>query len=292
MTGEVIRQGGNRSLGAACVEQAAELGKALAFGDDDAMQFDGFRREQDRDGFPRKAFERLRRWQFKNRFDVFVNELIAQIVDDALDQGAAVVPGARAALGHGAHDPHARQLLAKEARRAADIVDRVRGMAARSASERVLVSLHDVILEALQLLRHEVEWRGIAVTHVFSSTPSNVLADRTLLHQLIVNLAVNAMQAMAQTGASERNITVRTTLSDEITLRCSFEDSGPGIEPDHLPRLFDSFFTTKQGGMGMGLSVCRSIIEAHGGRIEADNGSVHGGARFSFALPAASQVLH
>jgi signal transduction histidine kinase len=191
------------------------------------------------------------------------------------------------------HEVHAltKRSLA-EARRAADIIDHVHGMAARRAPERVLVSLHDVILEALQFLRHEVEWQGITVSHVFSSAPSNVLADRTLLHQLVVNLAVNAMQAMAEVSAAERKITVRTTLSDETTLRCCVEDSGPGIEPDHLPRLFDSFFTTKQGGMGMGLSVCRSIIEAHGGRLEADNSSIHGGARFSFTLPTADKTLH
>lgn len=177
------------------------------------------------------------------------------------------------------------------ARRAADIIGRVRGMAARRAPERTVISLHDVILEALQFLRHEVEWRGVTVTHVFSSTSSNVLADRTLLHQLIVNLAINAMQAMAQVGTADRKITVRTTMPDQTTLRCSVEDSGPGIDPDHLPRLFNSFFTTKEGGMGMGLSICRSIIEAHGGQIEADNGSVHGGARFSFTLPQANQTL-
>jgi C4-dicarboxylate-specific signal transduction histidine kinase len=175
-----------------------------------------------------------------------------------------------------------------DARRAADIVNHVRGMAVRRAPERVLVPLHDVILEALQFLRHEVEWRGITVSHVFSAGSSNVLADRTLMHQLVVNLAVNAIQAMEQVGATERRITVRTTSPDETMLRCSVEDSGPGIALDHLSRLFESFFTTKQDGMGMGLSVCRTIIEAHGGRIEADNASVHGGARFSFTLPVAS----
>ena len=70
-------------------------------------------------------------------------------------------------------------------------------------------------------------------------------------------------------------------------MRCSVEDSGPGIEPQHVTRLFDSFFTTKDSGMGMGLRICRSVIEAHGGRIAADNGSPHGGARFFFTLPVA-----
>jgi signal transduction histidine kinase len=75
-------------------------------------------------------------------------------------------------------------------------------------------------------------------------------------------------------------------LSDPETVCCSIEDSGPGIDPTHLPRLFDSFFTTKDSGMGMGLPICRSIIEAHGGSIRADNDSSLGGARFSFVLPA------
>jgi PAS domain S-box-containing protein len=178
-----------------------------------------------------------------------------------------------------------------DARRAADIIARVRDMAARRAPELVVVSLHDAVLEALQFLRHEVEWRGITVSHLFASQAPRVRADKTSLHQLIVNLAVNAMQAMAQVGTTERRITIRTMSPDEDTVRCSFEDSGPGIVPEHLSCLFDSFFTTKEGGMGMGLSICRSIIESHGGRIEADNDSIHGGARFSFTLPAANDTL-
>ncbi len=73
-------------------------------------------------------------------------------------------------------------------------------------------------------------------------------------------------------------------LSDPETVCCSIEDNGPGIDPEHLPRLFDSFFTTKDNGMGMGLAICQSIVEAHGGRIRADNNSTLGGARFSFDL--------
>jgi signal transduction histidine kinase len=83
-----------------------------------------------------------------------------------------------------------------------------------------------------------------------------------------------------------RNIRIRTALSDPDFLCCIVEDSGPGIDAAHLPRLFDSFFTTKDTGMGMGLPISRSILEAHGGHIRVDNESSLGGARFSFTLPA------
>jgi signal transduction histidine kinase len=85
--------------------------------------------------------------------------------------------------------------------------------------------------------------------------PKKVIGDRTLLQQVIVNLAVNAMQAMAHAGSTNRNITIRTAVHDSVNVRCSVEDSGPGTEPQHITRLFDSFFTTKESGMGMGLRI-------------------------------------
>jgi signal transduction histidine kinase len=103
---------------------------------------------------------------------------------------------------------------------------------------------------------------------------------------VIVNLTVNAIQAMTQAGTARRTLVIRTTLSEPNTLCCTLEDSGPGINPEHLDHLFDSFFTTKDAGMGLGLAISRSIIESHGGCILADNGSALGGARFSFTLPA------
>jgi len=118
-------------------------------------------------------------------------------------------------------------------------------------------------------------WRGSA----------QGLGDRTQLQQVIVNLTVNAVQAMAQAESKRRDITIRTVAQDAIALRCSVEDSGPGIAPEHSTRLFDSFFTTKDSGMGLGLRICRSIVEAHGGQIAADNQSSCGGARFYFTLP-------
>jgi signal transduction histidine kinase len=141
--------------------------------------------------------------------------------------------------------------------------------------------------EALVFLRHEVESRGVTVSHVSSLASQKVVADRTQLQQVIANLAVNAVKAMAQAGSTSRCIIIRTAAYDATTVRCSVEDSGPGIEPQHVSHLFDSFFTTKDSGMGMGLRICRSVIEAHGGRIAADNRSAHGGARFFFTLPIA-----
>jgi PAS domain S-box-containing protein len=224
-----------------------------------------------------------------------LGELTASIAHEVNQPLAAIAAGGEASLRWLARPTpdvdEVRELtkgMVADARRASDIIARIRGVATRRGLEPILLSLDDVIDEALLFLRHEVESRGVAVQHFPALGPQKVRADRTQLQQVIVNLAVNAMQAMAQAGSTNRSITIRTIAPDAARLRCSVEDSGPGIEPRHETRLFDSFFSTKDGGMGMGLRICRSVIEAHGGRIEADNGSSHGGARFSFTLPVAS----
>jgi PAS domain S-box-containing protein len=179
------------------------------------------------------------------------------------------------------------QRVVQDARRAADIIARVRTMATRQASEQTLLSIDEVVREALVFLRHEVESQGLTVTHHSNPTAPKVLGDRTQLQQVFVNLTVNAIHAMAQMETERRKLIIRTTLSDSHTLCCTLEDSGPGIKPEHLDHLFDSFFTTKDAGtgMGLGLAISRSIIEAHGGCIRADNESTYGGARFSFTFP-------
>jgi PAS domain S-box-containing protein len=176
--------------------------------------------------------------------------------------------------------------VASDVERAAQIISRIRAMATGRVPEPVLLCPDDVIRDSLLFLRHEVASQGVAVSHFPAINQKVVLGDRTQLQQVIVNLAVNAVQAMAQAGSSKRSITFRTAWQNPTTLHCSVEDSGPGIAPRDLPRLFDSFFTTKDSGMGMGLRICRSVIEAHGGHIAADNESSQGGARFHFTLPA------
>jgi PAS domain S-box-containing protein len=176
-----------------------------------------------------------------------------------------------------------------DARRAADVLARVRTMATRQAPEQTLLSVDDVIREALTFLRHEVQSHGLMVMHRPNPSAPKVLGDRTQLQQVFVNLTANAIQAMAQTESIRRRLAIRTTLFEPHSLCCTFEDSGPGIEPEHLDHLFDSFFTTKEGGMGLGLPISRSIIEAHGGYIRVDNESAYGGARFSITLSAKPQ---
>jgi PAS domain S-box-containing protein len=176
--------------------------------------------------------------------------------------------------------------IVHDARRAADVIARVRAMATRQAPEQTSLSVDEVIREALMFLSHEVRQHELIVTHQPNPAAPKVLADRTQLQQVIVNLAVNVMQAMEQAETPRRVLVIRTELSDSHALCCTLEDSGPGIKPEHLDHLFDSFFTTKGAGMGLGLPISRSIIEAHGGKIRADNESAYGGARFSFTLPA------
>lgn len=179
--------------------------------------------------------------------------------------------------------------IVADTQHAADIIARIRAMAARREPGQTLLSLDDVIRDALLFLRQEVQARAVTISHHLAQAAPPVLGDRTQLQQVIVNLAINAMQAMAQTGGTRRKIAISTIVPDPDSVRCMIEDSGPGVKPEHLARLFESFFTTKEGGMGMGLPICRSIIEAHGGHINADNYSAEGGARFSFTLPAATK---
>lgn len=217
--------------------------------------------------------------------------LAASIAHEVNQPLAAIVTTGESALRRLAQDEpdleRARMLtkrMVADARRASEIIDRTREIASQRAPEQKPLSINDIINESLSFLRHDLELRGIVVSLDLARELPQIVGDRIELQQVVVNLTVNAAQAMTQLVPADRCVSVRTMLSDSETVSCSIEDSGPGIDPEHLPRLFDSFFTTKDGGMGMGLAMCRSIVEAHGGRIRADNNSALGGARISFDL--------
>jgi C4-dicarboxylate-specific signal transduction histidine kinase len=179
--------------------------------------------------------------------------------------------------------------MVASASRATDIVARVRAMAAGKSTERSLLCLDELIAEALVFLQHESQSRGAAVVHHRSTSPVTVFGDRIQLQQVIVNLAINSFQAMQDAGSSDRRITIRTEQSSG-KVHFTLVDSGPGIKSEHLERLFESFFTTKKDGMGMGLPICKSIVEAHGGRITAANDDAgKTGAKFCFTMDSAME---
>lgn len=181
--------------------------------------------------------------------------------------------------------------IVADAQRAADIIARVRGMAMRHEPEMAPLDLNEVVVEALAFLRHEMQGQGVETEMALSASLPAVRADRTLMQQVLVNLLVNAAQATG--GAAEpRRIAVHTAHGDG-EVRVSVRDNGPGVAPQDRGRLFDSFYSTKASGMGMGLAICRSILEAHGGAIAIiDPPDGLGGACFTFSLPATAAVAH
>lgn len=173
--------------------------------------------------------------------------------------------------------------IASDARRAADIIARIRGMATQRTAESVPLSLKAVIEESLAFVRHEMQAQGVAMAVDLAPDLPQIMGDKIQLQQVVVNLVINAAQAMAKSPVGERRLAISARWeADKVVV--DVLDRGPGIAADHFDRLFQSFFTTKDNGMGIGLPICRSIVEAHGGQIEAGN-RTDGGARFSFSLP-------
>ena len=172
--------------------------------------------------------------------------------------------------------------MVEDARRAADIIAHIRAMASRRSPAHERLRLDELVEEALQFLRREFLAAQVEVSFVPAGVPAMVKGDRTQILQVFVNLAVNAVQAMVHNGVERRELRVQVEVEPDL-IAVAMEDSGHGLQAEQLPRLFESFFTTKPEGLGIGLSICRSIIEAHGGTIVASNGET--GARFRFALP-------
>ncbi|WP_144037820.1 PAS domain S-box protein [Sphingopyxis sp. KK2] len=173
--------------------------------------------------------------------------------------------------------------IISDARRASDIIARIRGMALKRDPVPTPLDVGEVIDEALLIIRHESQSKAVAIEVDIAAALPRVMADRVQLQQVIVNLAVNALQAMSLNDAKARTLKI-TAAPGDGTVEICVDDSGPGVAAEHLDQLFNGFFTTKQEGMGMGLAICRSIIQEHGGRITAANHAE--GARFCFTLPA------
>ena len=169
-------------------------------------------------------------------------------------------------------------------RRASEIIQRLRALSRKTETQKVAVDINDAISEVIPLVQHEVLSHRVSLRLDLAPTLPAVLGDRVQLQQVIINLLVNGMDAMATVTDRSRELVVRSQLDDSGQVLVAVEDSGVGIDPENAKQLFNAFFTTKSSGMGMGLSICRSIIEAHGGRLWASANEPRG-AVFQFILP-------
>jgi predicted ATPase/signal transduction histidine kinase len=177
--------------------------------------------------------------------------------------------------------------IVKNCQRAAGVVKSIRAQARKSASEMVMLDISRMIADTLELMQSELHQHDISLETRFSRALGVIKGDRTQLQQVIVNLVMNAIEAMSTTTGSPRILCVITEAGPNSDLLIAVEDSGSGIAAGTLDRIFDPMFTTKSDGMGLGLSICRSIVEAHGGRLWAIHNPT-GGSIFRFSIPRAT----
>jgi len=180
------------------------------------------------------------------------------------------------------------QRTLRDANRASDVIQHLRTMFARKEPVTERIALNDAAQEVLALSSSELRDSGITVRTDFDSALPDVIGDRVQLQQVILNLILNAADAMRDTKDRPRDLAIDTIRENEREVRLSVRDSGSGIEPENAAKLFEAFYTTKSKGMGVGLSISRSIVESHAGRIWAmpNDGP---GTTFSFTIPCAPQ---
>jgi signal transduction histidine kinase len=175
-------------------------------------------------------------------------------------------------------------LVIANGHRASEIIGRIRALAQKSPTRRDWLDLNETIHEITAIVHDDVQRHGVTLTTVLGRDLPLVLADRVQLQQVMLNLMINAIEAMSGSAEGSRDLVLRSSLGPTQGLLVSVEDSGPGLDLKNLDHLFDAFYTTKAHGLGMGLAISRSIVEAHGGRLWA-TANVPTGAVFRFTLP-------
>jgi C4-dicarboxylate-specific signal transduction histidine kinase len=178
--------------------------------------------------------------------------------------------------------------IVRDARRASDVIQRIRALAKRTEPQMVSLDINDVIREATLLVQREVLSHGVSLRTELASGLPPVLGDRVQLQQVIINLLMNGVEAMASVTDRPRRILIRSQRHEAGEVLVAVLDSGIGIDAETAERVFSAFFTTKPSGMGMGLSISRSIIRAHGGRLWVSPNPDHGAA-FQFTVPTDAQ---
>jgi C4-dicarboxylate-specific signal transduction histidine kinase len=220
-----------------------------------------------------------------------MGQLAASIAHEISQPIAATVSNGKAALNWLSGQPPNLQearlsldRIVKDGKRAGDVVGRIRSLIHKAPPRRGSIEINEAIREVIALARGELVKNGVSIEAQLADGLPLIQGDRVQLQQVVLNLIINAVEAMssANKGSRELRISTRKDVSSGILI--AIQDSGPGLNPESFDRLFDPFYTTKPSGMGMGLSICRSIVEAHEGQIWATH-TVGPGATVQFSLP-------
>jgi C4-dicarboxylate-specific signal transduction histidine kinase len=221
-----------------------------------------------------------------------LGELTASIAHEVNQPLAGVVANAEACLGwldretpnlDGAR--RSVEWILEDSNRAGEVIRRVRALATKTEAQKSPLDVNHAVDEAIVLVRRELLSRRVSLRIELSPALPVVLADRTQLHQVIINLVMNGIEAMQPVTDRPRELVIQSHQDEAHQVQVTVKDCGVGISPETADRLFNAFFTTKSSGMGMGLSICRSIITAHGGRLWAEP-NLPQGATFHFTLPS------
>ena len=238
----------------------------------------------------RRAEEERQALAHANRITT-MGQLTASIAHEVNQPIAAVITNAQAALRWLKMRPpdpeEVRQALdriVKAGRRAADVISGMRALVRKAQPRTDQLDINDTVREVIALTRSELNRTGTSLQTQLADGLPLVPGDRIQLQQVMLNLILNAVEAMSGWDERSRELLISTEGDGANGVRIAVRDWGPGLKPESLDRLFDAFYTTKPDGMGMGLSICRSIIEAHGGRVWATT-NVPQGATFQFSLP-------
>jgi signal transduction histidine kinase len=212
-----------------------------------------------------------------------MGELSASIAHEVIQPITASLTTALAALRFlNAQPPNleeARQALGatvKQGNRATDVLERIRALIKKAPPRKDALEINGAILEVIALTRGEISKNRVSVQTQLAEGLPLIQGDRVQVQQVILNLIINAVEAMSAVSEGTRELLISTGKDASGGVLVAVRDSGPGLNPENFDRLFDAFYTTKPGGMGMGLSICRSIVEAHGGRIWASRTAAPG----------------
>jgi C4-dicarboxylate-specific signal transduction histidine kinase len=222
---------------------------------------------------------------------MLVGEMTASIAHEISQPLTGVVSNAGTALRWLAATPpdldearHYLELIIRDGRRASDVITRIRGLVRKESQRADRVDINDAVVEVIALASAELEKNRVRVLTELAPDLPVVTADRVQLQQVLLNLIANAIEAMNDMADRSRELTIATGSVDAAEVFVEVRDTGPGLDANSTDALFHSFYSTKPNGTGMGLSISRSIVEAHGGHIEATSNQPYG-ARFRFSVP-------